>query len=151
MDRCLAPGKRRARLEGALRGVGLTACARQIFEGVVNLLDRLKAWHCSGPGSTELREMARIGLRIITGYIQQQHPQVCAHTTRQVCACAYTQPALSVVCAWCFYFGSAVTDKGCLIIPMSACCFFHRHCWHSSGGGGGCMNSGVELDGVELE
>ena len=48
----------------------------------MNLLDRLKAWHSSGPGSTELREMARIGLRIITGYIQQQHPQVraCAYT-----------------------------------------------------------------------
>ncbi|XP_030227032.1 neurobeachin-like protein 2 isoform X1 [Gadus morhua] len=50
--------------------------SEKIFEGVVNLLDRLKAWHSSGPGSTELREMARIGLRIITGYIQQQHPQV---------------------------------------------------------------------------
>ncbi|CAL8247132.1 unnamed protein product [Lota lota] len=52
--------------------------SEKIFEGVVNLLDRLKAWHSSpaSPGSTELREMARIGLRIITGYIQQQHPQV---------------------------------------------------------------------------
>ena len=50
----------------------------QIFEGVVNLLDRLQAWHCApgSPGSLELREMAYIGLRIITGYIQQQDSQV---------------------------------------------------------------------------
>lgn len=50
----------------------------QIFEGVVNLLDRLQAWHSTpgSPGHTELKEMAQIGLRIITGYIQQQHSQV---------------------------------------------------------------------------
>lgn len=50
----------------------------QIFEGVVNLLDKLQAWHSTpgSPGSTELKEMAQIGLRIITGYIQQQHTQV---------------------------------------------------------------------------
>lgn len=54
----------------------------QIFEGVVNLLDRLQAWHSTpgSPGNTELKEMAQIGLRIITGYIQQQHSQVsCTH------------------------------------------------------------------------
>jgi len=54
----------------------------QIFEGVVNLLDRLQAWHSTpgNPGNTELKEMAQIGLRIITGYIQQQHSQVsCTH------------------------------------------------------------------------
>lgn len=54
----------------------------QIFEGVVNLLDKLKAWHSTpgNPGNTELKEMAQIGLRIITGYIQQQHsPVSCAH------------------------------------------------------------------------
>jgi len=51
----------------------------QIFEGVVNLLDKLKAWHSTpgSPGNTELKEMAQIGLRIITGYIKQQHSQVC--------------------------------------------------------------------------
>lgn len=57
----------------------LTAVAvLQIFEGVVNLLDRLKAWHSTpgSPGNTELKEMAQIGLRIITGYIQQQHSPV---------------------------------------------------------------------------
>jgi hypothetical protein len=80
----------------------------------VNLLDRLKAWHSSGPGSTELREMARIGLRIITGYIQQQHPQVraCAYTTPEdmyVRVRANT-PALSVVCTWYFYFSSSATQ-----------------------------------------
>lgn len=50
----------------------------QIFEGVVNLLDRLKAWHSTpgSPGNTELKEMAQIGLRIITGYIQQQRSPV---------------------------------------------------------------------------
>lgn len=56
----------------------------QIFEGVVNLLDKLQAWHSTpgSPGNTELKEMAQIGLRIITGYIQQQHSQVsCAHNT----------------------------------------------------------------------
>lgn len=54
----------------------------QIFEGVVNLLDRLKAWHSTpgSPGNTELKEMAQIGLRIITGYIQQQRsPVSCTH------------------------------------------------------------------------
>ncbi|XP_047454573.1 neurobeachin-like protein 2 isoform X2 [Mugil cephalus] len=52
--------------------------SEKIFEGVVNLLDRLKAWHSTpgSPGNTELKEMAQIGLRIITGYIQQKHPQV---------------------------------------------------------------------------
>lgn len=55
----------------------------QIFEGVVNLLDRLKAWHSTpgSPGNTELKEMAQIGLRIIMGYIRQQHsPVSCTKT-----------------------------------------------------------------------
>ncbi|XP_029958352.1 neurobeachin-like protein 2 isoform X1 [Salarias fasciatus] len=53
--------------------------SEKIFEGMVNLLDRLQAWHSTpgSPGNTELKEMAQIGLRIITGYIQQQHSQVC--------------------------------------------------------------------------
>uniref|UniRef100_A0AAX7UN54 Neurobeachin-like protein 2 n=1 Tax=Astatotilapia calliptera TaxID=8154 RepID=A0AAX7UN54_ASTCA len=47
--------------------------SEKIFEGVVNLLDKLNAWHSTpgSPGNTELKEMAQIGLRIITGYIQQ--------------------------------------------------------------------------------
>ncbi|XP_040899509.1 neurobeachin-like protein 2 isoform X6 [Toxotes jaculatrix] len=56
-----------------------TLWSEKIFEGVVNLLDRLQAWHSTpgSPGNTELKEMAQIGLRIITGYIRQQHSQVC--------------------------------------------------------------------------
>ncbi|XP_073782067.1 neurobeachin-like protein 2 isoform X3 [Danio rerio] len=57
-----------------------TLWSEKIFEGVVNLLDRLKAWHTTpgSAGSAELKEMSLIGLRIITGYIQQQqNPQVC--------------------------------------------------------------------------
>ncbi|KAM9851975.1 neurobeachin-like protein 2 [Aulostomus maculatus] len=56
-----------------------TLWSEKIFEGVVNLLDKLQAWHSTpgSPGNTELKEMAQIGLRIITGYIKQQHSQVC--------------------------------------------------------------------------
>uniref|UniRef100_A0A8C2FWK1 Neurobeachin-like 2 n=1 Tax=Cyprinus carpio TaxID=7962 RepID=A0A8C2FWK1_CYPCA len=57
-----------------------TLWSEKIFEGVVNLLDRLQAWHTTpgSAGSSELKEMSLIGLRIITGYIQQQqNPQVC--------------------------------------------------------------------------
>lgn len=44
----------------------------------MNLLDKLKAWHSTpgNPGSTELKEMAQIGLRIIMGYIRQQRSPV---------------------------------------------------------------------------
>uniref|UniRef100_A0A8C2F2I8 Neurobeachin-like protein 2 n=1 Tax=Cyprinus carpio TaxID=7962 RepID=A0A8C2F2I8_CYPCA len=57
-----------------------TLWSEKIFEGVVNLLDRLQAWHTTpgSAGAAELKEMSLIGLRIITGYIQQQqNPQVC--------------------------------------------------------------------------
>ncbi|XP_061771757.1 neurobeachin-like protein 2 isoform X2 [Nerophis ophidion] len=56
-----------------------TLWSEKIFEGVVNLLDKLQAWHSTpgSPGGNELMEMAQIGLRIITGYIQQQQSQVC--------------------------------------------------------------------------
>uniref|UniRef100_A0A8C9XVM0 Neurobeachin-like protein 2 n=1 Tax=Sander lucioperca TaxID=283035 RepID=A0A8C9XVM0_SANLU len=56
-----------------------TLWSEKIFEGVVNLLDKLQAWHSTpgSPGNNELKEMAQIGLRIITGYIKQQHSQVC--------------------------------------------------------------------------
>ncbi|XP_074539600.1 neurobeachin-like protein 2 isoform X1 [Halichoeres trimaculatus] len=56
-----------------------TLWSEKIFEGVVNLLDRLQAWHSTpgSPGNTELKEMAQIGLRIITAYIHQQHSPVC--------------------------------------------------------------------------
>ncbi|XP_029927816.1 neurobeachin-like protein 2 isoform X2 [Myripristis murdjan] len=93
--------------------------SEKIFEGVVNLLDRLQAWHSTpgSPGNTELKEMAQIGLRIITGYIQQQHSQVC------VMACVKLHSLLqTVLClSWeevCFLLGrlgaplwpSGVTD-----------------------------------------
>ena len=76
-------------------GTGLLFCplltvvlvVLQIFEGVMNLLDRLKAWHSTpgSPGNTELKEMAQIGLRIITGYIQQQHSPVSSTTSHRTC------------------------------------------------------------------
>uniref|UniRef100_A0A8B9KMW8 Neurobeachin-like protein 2 n=1 Tax=Astyanax mexicanus TaxID=7994 RepID=A0A8B9KMW8_ASTMX len=55
-----------------------TLWSEKIFEGVVNLLDRLQAWHTTSTtaGGAELKEMAQIGLRIITRYIQQQNSQV---------------------------------------------------------------------------
>lgn len=65
----------------------------QIFEGVVNLLDRLQAWHSTpgSPGNTELKEMAQIGLRIITGYIQQPYSQV---STTHYISCSAHQPVM---------------------------------------------------------
>ncbi|KAI1886215.1 hypothetical protein AGOR_G00211700 [Albula goreensis] len=76
--------------------------SEKIFEGVVNLLDRLQAWNTSN--SPELKEMAQVGLRIITGYIQQQHSQVC------VMACVKLHSLLqTVLClGWdevCFLLG----------------------------------------------
>ncbi|XP_061572701.1 neurobeachin-like protein 2 isoform X3 [Cololabis saira] len=83
-----------------------TLWSEKIFEGVVNLLDRLQAWHSTpgSPGNTELKEMAQIGLRIITGYIQQQNSQVC------VMACLKLHSLLqTVLClSWeevCFLLG----------------------------------------------
>ncbi|XP_045064507.1 neurobeachin-like protein 2 isoform X2 [Coregonus clupeaformis] len=80
--------------------------SEKIFEGVVNLLDRLQAWHSTPvtPGVVELREMAQIGLRIITGYIQQQDSQV------SVMACVKLHSLLQTVLSlgWeevCFLLG----------------------------------------------
>uniref|UniRef100_A0A8B9KLA6 Neurobeachin-like protein 2 n=1 Tax=Astyanax mexicanus TaxID=7994 RepID=A0A8B9KLA6_ASTMX len=58
-----------------------TLWSEKIFEGVVNLLDRLQAWHTTSTtaGGAELKEMAQIGLRIITRYIQQQNSQVTSY------------------------------------------------------------------------
>uniref|UniRef100_W5LAM4 Neurobeachin like 2 n=1 Tax=Astyanax mexicanus TaxID=7994 RepID=W5LAM4_ASTMX len=72
-----------------------TLWSEKIFEGVVNLLDRLQAWHTTSTtaGGAELKEMAQIGLRIITRYIQQQNSQVCVmacvklHTLLQTVLC----------------------------------------------------------------
>ncbi|XP_070298172.1 neurobeachin-like protein 2 [Salvelinus sp. IW2-2015] len=83
-----------------------TLWSEKIFEGVVNLLDRLQAWHSTPgtPGALELREMAQIGLRIITGYIQQQDSQV------SVMACVKLHSLLQTVLSlgWdevCFLLG----------------------------------------------
>ncbi|XP_036792052.1 neurobeachin-like protein 2 isoform X3 [Oncorhynchus mykiss] len=80
--------------------------SEKIFEGVVNLLDRLQAWHSTPgtPGALELREMAQIGLRIITGYIQKQDSQV------SVMACVKLHSLLQTVLSlgWdevCFLLG----------------------------------------------
>ncbi|XP_045082156.1 neurobeachin-like protein 2 isoform X2 [Coregonus clupeaformis] len=80
--------------------------SEKIFEGVVNLLDRLQAWHSTPvtPGGVDLREMAQIGLRIITGYIQQQDSQV------SVMACVKLHSLLQTVLSlgWdevCFLLG----------------------------------------------
>ncbi|XP_072572045.1 neurobeachin-like protein 2 isoform X2 [Paramormyrops kingsleyae] len=80
--------------------------SEKIFEGVVTLLDRLHAWHSStsAPHGPELREMAQVGLRIITGYIQQDHAQVC------VMACVKLHSLLQtvLVLSWdevCFLLG----------------------------------------------
>uniref|UniRef100_A0AAY4CJR1 Neurobeachin-like protein 2 n=1 Tax=Denticeps clupeoides TaxID=299321 RepID=A0AAY4CJR1_9TELE len=80
--------------------------SEKIFEGVVNLLDRLQAWHPppTSPFAPDLREMSHIGLRIITGYIQQQHSQVCVMATVKLHSLLQT-----VLClAWeevCFLLG----------------------------------------------
>uniref|UniRef100_A0A8D3CGL3 Neurobeachin-like protein 2 n=1 Tax=Scophthalmus maximus TaxID=52904 RepID=A0A8D3CGL3_SCOMX len=53
--------------------------SEKIFEGVVNLLDRLQAWHSTpgSPGNTELKEMAQIGLLKLIRYLPTAAPQVC--------------------------------------------------------------------------
>lgn len=48
----------------------------QLFEGVCSLLDRLGAWPHLANGTTDLREMAQIGLRLVLGYILLEDPQV---------------------------------------------------------------------------
>ncbi|XP_034144562.1 neurobeachin-like protein 2 isoform X2 [Esox lucius] len=55
-----------------------TLWSEKIFEGVGNLLEKLEAWNSSpgASGNLELREMAQISLRIITGYVQQPDSQV---------------------------------------------------------------------------
>ncbi|XP_078072023.1 neurobeachin-like protein 2 isoform X3 [Mustelus asterias] len=52
--------------------------SEKILEGVINLLDKLAVWFHSDNGTSDLKEMAQIGLRIILGYIVQEDTQVCA-------------------------------------------------------------------------
>ncbi|XP_020371025.1 neurobeachin-like protein 2 isoform X1 [Rhincodon typus] len=52
--------------------------SEKILEGVINLLDKLAVWYHSDNETSDLKEMAQIGLRIILGYIVQEDVQVCA-------------------------------------------------------------------------
>lgn len=50
--------------------------AAQIYEGVSSLLDKLGVWYHLANGTSDLKEMAQTGLRILVGYIMLQDPQV---------------------------------------------------------------------------
>lgn len=51
-------------------------CPPQIYEGVSSLLDKLGVWYHLANGTSDLKEMAQTGLRILVGYIMLQDPQV---------------------------------------------------------------------------
>lgn len=48
----------------------------QIYEGVSGLLDKLGVWYHLANGTSDLKEMAQTGLRVLVGYIMLQDPQV---------------------------------------------------------------------------
>lgn len=48
----------------------------KIYEGVSSLLDKLGVWYHPANGTSDLKEMAQTGLRILVGYILLQDPQV---------------------------------------------------------------------------
>ncbi|XP_078396983.1 neurobeachin-like protein 2 isoform X4 [Cetorhinus maximus] len=77
--------------------------SEKILEGVINLLDKLAVWHHSDNGTSDLKEMAQIGLRIILGYIVQEDTQVCAM------ACVKLHSLLKTMPIWkeeaCFLLG----------------------------------------------
>ncbi|NWT01862.1 NBEL2 protein, partial [Mionectes macconnelli] len=50
--------------------------SEKIYEGVNSLLDKLGAWYHLANGTSDLREMAQTGLRILVGYILLQDPQL---------------------------------------------------------------------------
>ncbi|KAM4688208.1 neurobeachin-like protein 2 [Discoglossus pictus] len=50
--------------------------SEKIFEGVSNLLDLLGVWYHLANGTSDLKEMAQIGLRIIVGFIQLEDRQM---------------------------------------------------------------------------
>ncbi|XP_053569691.1 neurobeachin-like protein 2 isoform X2 [Bombina bombina] len=50
--------------------------SEKIFEGVSNLLDLLGVWFHLANGTSDLKEMAQIGLRIIMGFIQLEDRQI---------------------------------------------------------------------------
>ncbi|XP_040211167.1 neurobeachin-like protein 2 isoform X2 [Rana temporaria] len=50
--------------------------SEKIFEGVSNLLDKLGVWFYLVNGTSDLKEMAQIGLRIIMGFIKLDYQQM---------------------------------------------------------------------------
>nr|XP_013812182.1 PREDICTED: neurobeachin-like protein 2 [Apteryx mantelli mantelli] len=50
--------------------------SEKIYEGVNNLLDKLGVWYHLANGTSDLKEMAQTGLRILVGYIMLQDPQL---------------------------------------------------------------------------
>ncbi|MEE6514043.1 hypothetical protein FKM82_021983, partial [Ascaphus truei] len=50
--------------------------SEKVFEGVSNLLDKLGVWYHLANGTSDLKEMAQIGLRIIVGFIKLEDRQM---------------------------------------------------------------------------
>ncbi|NXJ97928.1 NBEL2 protein, partial [Corythaixoides concolor] len=50
--------------------------SEKIYEGVSGLLDKLGVWYHLANGTSDLKEMAQTGLRILVGYILLQDPQL---------------------------------------------------------------------------
>ncbi|XP_039582492.1 neurobeachin-like protein 2 isoform X2 [Passer montanus] len=50
--------------------------SEKIYEGVSSLLDKLGVWHHLADGTSDLKEMAQTGLRVLLGYILLQDPQL---------------------------------------------------------------------------
>lgn len=61
---------------GCVAGRGAHCAPPQIYEGVSSLLDKLGVWYHLANGTSDLKEMAQTGLRILVGYIMLQDPQV---------------------------------------------------------------------------
>uniref|UniRef100_UPI00398EFA2E neurobeachin-like protein 2 isoform X1 n=1 Tax=Pristiophorus japonicus TaxID=55135 RepID=UPI00398EFA2E len=66
--------------------------SEKIFEGVINLLDKLAVWYHSDNETSDLKEMAQIGLRVILGYIIQEDMQVCAMACVKLHSLLQTMP-----------------------------------------------------------
>ncbi|NWI56296.1 NBEL2 protein, partial [Calyptomena viridis] len=50
--------------------------SEKIYEGVNSLLDKLGVWYHLANGTSDLKEMAQTGLRVLVGYILLQDPQL---------------------------------------------------------------------------
>ncbi|XP_069067022.1 neurobeachin-like protein 2 isoform X2 [Pleurodeles waltl] len=53
-----------------------TLWSEKVFEGVNSLLDKLGVWYHLSNGTSDLKEMAQIGIRIIIGYIMLEDTQM---------------------------------------------------------------------------